>query len=126
MLINIKDNQQHAASKPAITYPCVWLYKVIGTDADTLARAVTTACPTINSITPSKTSSGGKPSLKKKLTLLNSKNGIRGCNEIKRRGHFLTAPKYCSLNVKIEVVDEASRLAIYQNLKNHLAVKAVL
>lgn len=34
--------------------------------------------------------------------------------------------KYCSLNVEIEVADEASRLAIYQNLKNHLAVKMVL
>lgn len=34
--------------------------------------------------------------------------------------------KYCSLNVEIEVADEAARLAIYQNLKNHLAVKMVL
>jgi putative lipoic acid-binding regulatory protein len=93
MLINIKDIQQHTTSKPAITYPCVWLYKVIGTDADVLTKAVTTVCPAITAITPSKTSSGGK---------------------------------YCSLNVEIEVTDEASRLAIYQNLKNHLAVKAVL
>ena len=34
--------------------------------------------------------------------------------------------KYCSLNLEIEVEDEASRLAVYQNLKNHLAVKMVL
>lgn len=93
MLIDIRNRQQCATSKPAITYPCVWLYKVIGTDADALARAVNTICPAPTAITPSKTSSGGK---------------------------------YCSLNVEIEVVDEASRLAIYQNLKNHLAVKAVL
>ncbi len=64
--------------------------------------------------------------VQKQLTQLNFMNGIRGCKEIKKRGYFLTAPKYCSLNVEIEVVDEASRLAIYQNLKNHLAVKAVL
>jgi len=93
MLIDINNRQQCTPSKPAITYPCVWLYKVIGTDADALARAINTVCPAPTTVTPSKTSSGGK---------------------------------YCSLNVEIEVVDEASRLAIYQNLKNHLAVKAVL
>ena len=37
-----------------------------------------------------------------------------------------TSGKYCSLNVEIEVTDEASRLAVYQNLKNHIAVKVVL
>jgi uncharacterized protein len=34
--------------------------------------------------------------------------------------------KYCSLNVEIEVATESTRLAIYQNLKNHTAVKMVL
>ncbi|MBV5307130.1 MAG: DUF493 domain-containing protein [Desulfobulbaceae bacterium] len=93
MLINPKNMQQCSTSKPIITYPCVWLYKVIGMDADALVRAVNTVCPEITAITPSKESSSGK---------------------------------YCSLNVEIEVTDEASRLAVYQNLKNHIAVKVVL
>ncbi|MDD3813055.1 MAG: DUF493 domain-containing protein [Desulfocapsaceae bacterium] len=93
MLIDIKNTSHCAAKKPEITYPCVWLYKVIGEDFTSLTRAITTVCPAQVSITPSKTSSSGK---------------------------------YCSLNVEIEVADEASRLAIYQNLKNHLAVKMVL
>ncbi len=93
MLINPKNMEQCSTSKPVITYPCVWLYKVIGSDADALFRAINTVCPEIISITSSKSSSGGK---------------------------------YCSLNVEIEVTDEASRLAVYQNLKNHIAVKVVL
>lgn len=65
--------------------------------------------------------------VQKQLILFSFTDGIRGRNEIdKSIGYFLTAPKYCSLNAEIEVVDETSRLAIYQNLKNHLAVKAVL
>lgn len=82
-----------AAQKPEITYPCVWLYKVIGEDSGTMTRAITTICPDTLSILPSKTSGGGK---------------------------------YCSLNVEIKVADEANRLAIYQNLKNHFAIKMVL
>ena len=86
-------NPKPCAAQLDITYPCVWLYKVIGEDITTLTQAVTAVCPVISSLAASKTSSGGK---------------------------------YCSLNVEIEVADEASRLAIYQNLKNHLAVKIVL
>jgi hypothetical protein len=93
MQIETQTQQQCTAKKPAITYPCLWLYKVIGEDATALARAINTVCPAPAVIVPSKTSSSGK---------------------------------YCSLNVEIEVVDEATRLAIYQNLKNHLAVKMVL
>ncbi|MBU4234835.1 MAG: DUF493 domain-containing protein [Proteobacteria bacterium] len=93
MLIDIKNTVPGTAKKPDITYPCVWLYKVIGEDITSLTRAITTVCPVQVSIAPSKSSSSGK---------------------------------YCSLNVEIEVADEASRLAIYQNLKNHLAVKMVL
>lgn len=93
MLITTGKTEQYAASRPTITYPCAWLYKVIGTDADSLVRAVRTVCPATAAVSPSKTSSNGN---------------------------------YCSLNVEIEVHDEASRLAIYRNLKNHLAVKAVL
>ncbi|MBU0664598.1 MAG: DUF493 domain-containing protein [Proteobacteria bacterium] len=93
MLTDNKDTDHCATKKPKITYPCVWLYKVIGEDVSSLTKAITTVCPAQLSIAASKTSSGGK---------------------------------YCSLNVEIEVADEASRLAIYQNLKNHLAVKMVL
>lgn len=91
--MQIETQTQCTAKKPVITYPCLWLYKVIGEDAAALARAINTVCPAPSVIIPSKTSSGGK---------------------------------YCSLNVEVEVADEAARLAIYQNLKNHLAVKMVL
>jgi len=92
MQINTQK-QQCTTKTPEITYPCLWLYKVIGEDATALTKAINTVCPVSVAIVPSKTSSGGK---------------------------------YCSLNVEIEVASEAARLAIYQNLKNHLAVKMVL
>ena len=93
MQIDTQKQQQCTAKTPEIIYPCLWLYKVIGEDATTLARAINATCPAPAVIVPSKTSSSGK---------------------------------YCSLNVEIVVADEATRLAIYQNLKNHLAVKMVL
>jgi putative lipoic acid-binding regulatory protein len=93
MQIDSQKLQQDEPKKPAISYPCIWLYKVIGEDASSLTRAIEAVCPARAVISPSKKSSGGK---------------------------------YYSLNVEIEVADETSRLAIYQNLKNHLAVKMVL
>lgn len=81
------------SQKADITYPCVWLYKVIGEDIHALTRAITTVCPAHCDITPSQTSSGGK---------------------------------YHSLNVSMEVSSERERLAVYQHLKNHMAVKMVL
>lgn len=93
MQIDIQRIEHDDTKKPAISYPCTWLYKVIGEDSSSLTRAIETVCPGRAFISPSKNSSGGK---------------------------------YCSLNVEIEVSDEISRLAIYQNLKNHLAVKMVL
>ena len=42
------------------------------------------------------------------------------------RSHTSSGGKYCSLNVEIVVEDDSSRLAHYQNLKNHAAVKVVL
>ncbi len=93
MRIDTKKTQQEDTKKPAISYPCIWLYKVIGEDVSSLTRAIEAVCPARAFISPSKNSSGGK---------------------------------YCSLNVEIEVADETSRLAIYQNLQNHLAVKMVL
>lgn len=73
MLTDINNRQQYTPSKPAITYPCVWLYKVISTNADALVRAVNTACPAPTAITPSKTSSGGKPSFKNNSYFLASR-----------------------------------------------------
>ena len=93
MQIDSQKRDQCTPKKPEITYPCLWLYKVIGENATALTRAITTVCPGQVSIAASKNSSGGK---------------------------------YCSLNVEIEVADETSRLTIFQNLKNHLAVKMVL
>jgi hypothetical protein len=93
MRFDTQRQQPCPAKKPEITYPCLWLYKVIGEDATALTRAINMVCPTPAAIVPSKTSASGK---------------------------------YCSLNVEIEVADEDTRLAIYQNLKNHLAVKMVL
>ena len=93
MQIDTQTRGQYDTKKPEFSYPCTWLYKVIGEDATSLARAIKAVCPARASIATSKTSSSGK---------------------------------YCSLNVEIEVADEASRLSIYQNLKNHLAVKMVL
>ncbi len=93
MQIDSKKTQQENSKKPAISYPCIWVYKVIGEDLSSLTRAIETVCPARACISPSKNSSGGK---------------------------------YCSLNVEIEVADETSRLAIYQNLQNHLTVKMVL
>lgn len=47
--------------KPVVAYPCEWTYKVIGTDADLMRRAVAAVIsPATCVITPSKTSSGGK------------------------------------------------------------------
>jgi uncharacterized protein len=47
--------------KPDITYPCSWLYKVIGTDEDTLRKAIVCICGEENLlITRSHTSSNGK------------------------------------------------------------------
>ena len=93
MHIDTQKTQEDDTKKATISYPCIWLYKVIGEDPSSLTRAIETVCPARALISPSKNSSNGK---------------------------------YCSLNVEIEVADESSRLAIYQNLKNHLAVKMVL
>ena len=47
--------------KPKITYPCTWLYKVIGTDEDALRKAIEITCGKENLlVTKSHTSSGGK------------------------------------------------------------------
>ncbi len=42
------------------------------------------------------------------------------------KSHTSSGGKYCSLNVEVVVEDDEQRLAHYQNLKNHAAVKVVL
>jgi len=47
--------------KPDISYPCSWLYKVIGTDEDALRQAIELICGKEDLlVTKSHTSSGGK------------------------------------------------------------------
>ncbi len=46
--------------KPEITYPCVWEYRVIGVDEDTLRAVICAACaPAVPTITLSNVSSKG-------------------------------------------------------------------
>ncbi len=47
--------------KPDIEYPCAWVYKVIGSDEDSLRNAIATVMGTKEQIiTKSNSSSGGK------------------------------------------------------------------
>ncbi|MBU0944376.1 MAG: DUF493 domain-containing protein [Proteobacteria bacterium] len=47
--------------RPDISYPCTWLYKVIGTDEDALRQAIQVVCGEDTAqISRSHTSSGGK------------------------------------------------------------------
>jgi uncharacterized protein len=80
--------------KPEIEYPCLWLYKVVGKDQESLRDAIIAACTPIPvRISLSRSSSQGT---------------------------------YWSLNAELEVKDEDMRLAIYQSLTSHPAVKLVL
>jgi uncharacterized protein len=80
--------------KPEIEYPCLWLYKVIGKDPESIRDAIMAACtPLPVLISPSHSSSQGT---------------------------------YWSFNAELEVKDEDMRLAIYQSLTSHPAVKLVL
>jgi uncharacterized protein len=80
--------------RPEIDYPCLWLYKVIGRDQESIRNAIISACdPFPVRISPSHSSSQGT---------------------------------YWSFNAELEVKDEPMRLAIYQSLTSHPAVKLVL
>jgi len=56
-----KDNTPAACSKsPAITYPCLWTYTVIGKEADATREAIVASCmPFPVKISPSHSSSKG-------------------------------------------------------------------
>ena len=71
--------------KPNIKYPCSWVYKVIGTDADALKKAIATVIGTKNLlITPSNTSSGGKyTSLNVEVVLSDDKTRLKYYQHLK-------------------------------------------
>ncbi len=65
--------------KPDIDYPCIWEYKVIGTDEETLKAVILAACtPAVPSITLSNVSSKGTYySLNATLTVENEEMRLR-------------------------------------------------
>lgn len=80
--------------KPDLTYPCPWVYKVVGADPDALRQAIAAVVgPRPHAVTPSRTSANGK---------------------------------YHSLNLALEVRDEAERLALYDGLRRQPAVRIVM
>jgi uncharacterized protein len=53
--------QHPSCERPQIDYPCIWVYKVIGEDQETLREIIHTACaPATVEITYSHSSSGGR------------------------------------------------------------------
>ena len=61
MIINSKNLSPGAPERPDITYPCLWVYKVIGEDAAKLNEVIVSACsPHDVKISFSHSSSKGK------------------------------------------------------------------
>jgi hypothetical protein len=87
----VKDDEKQ---KVQLSYPCRWVYKIIGPDADEMKRA---AAEIIRDS-------------KYKLSLSRSS----------------ATAKYHCLNVELSVESEAQRMALYEALKAHRAVKLVL
>jgi uncharacterized protein len=55
-----EENSFSCDRKPEITYPCLWLYTVIGKDPESIREAIITACtPFPVQISPSRSSSRG-------------------------------------------------------------------
>ncbi|PKN71662.1 MAG: DUF493 domain-containing protein [Deltaproteobacteria bacterium HGW-Deltaproteobacteria-12] len=80
--------------KVQLSYPCRWVYKIIGPDSDEMKRAVAEIIG----------------DSEYKLSLSRSSN----------------TAKYHSLNVELSVNSEEQRMALYDALKSHRAVKLVL
>ncbi|WP_028584452.1 HP0495 family protein [Desulfogranum mediterraneum] len=86
--------QQTEGCKPEIEYPCLWQYKIIGSQPEHIREAVAAVVRDASHLlTDSNTSSGGR---------------------------------YCSLNLELVVQSEEERLALYQQLVEHKAIKIVL
>ncbi len=61
MIINSKNHPPGTPERPDITYPCLWVYKVIGEDASKLKEVIVAACsPHDVKISFSHSSSKGK------------------------------------------------------------------
>jgi len=84
----MKDKRLH------LEYPCVWIYKIIGSDRKEMERAVWEIVPR-----------------------------DKGCISFSRSS---AASKYICLNVEVRVESETHRLAVYQSLQSHRAIKMVL
>ena len=81
-------------NKVQIEYPCPWVYKIIGPDAEEMQRAVAEILR--------------DRAYKVSLSRSSEKN------------------KYHCLNVELSVENESHRMALYEALKAHRAVKMVL
>jgi uncharacterized protein len=53
-------NEKDGTRKINIDYPCLWVYKVIGSDETTMRTAIAEAIPGGCEITTSRSSAGGK------------------------------------------------------------------
>ena len=91
-----------STGKPAITYPCPWTYKVVGTDEDDLRRAV-------------------KVMLE---VCLDTGSGERGFELGVSRTS--SGGRYVSLKLTLEITSEQERNALYAGLKDCPEVKMVL
>ncbi len=71
MTLRINNPHRDLPEKPEITYPCTWVYKVIGEDRNLLHDVITAACAPLEvSITHSHSSSKGRyHSLNAELTV---------------------------------------------------------
>ncbi len=78
--------------RPEISYPCTWLYKVIGQDAGAMHLAIAAVCPrSPQSITPSHTSSGGKYcSLNVELEVLDDEERLNVYTTLKKQAAIKT------------------------------------
>lgn len=61
MILRNKMTPSNRQDKPEITYPCTWVYKVIGEDRTVLEEIIIAACAPLQvSVTRSHSSSKGK------------------------------------------------------------------
>ena len=88
--------------KPEIEYPCPWTYKVIGKDEDDVRRAVKVML----------------------AVCLDQSSGDRAWELSLSRTSG--QGKYVSLNLRLLVPDEATRLRVYEQLQDSDAVRLVL
>lgn len=82
--------------KGKIEYPCMWLYKVIGADRESVEKALANI-------------------------FVDENKGVKvNFSNISKKGNYL------AFNVELKVKDEQQRDLIYNRLKKHPDIKAVL